>query len=135
MQNTVNQYIRNGLNFSYPHPVTYLYSGNNPANGLVTEILQYFTRYCFLTMWKNREYPLIMNRLRSLCSFPVSTAFLDFTHLARHTFSTTVTLANGISMESVSKMLGHSSILMTKSYARILDISIEKEMNGLNIDI
>jgi len=53
------------------------------------------------------------------------------THCARHTFGTTVTLANRISMESVSKMLGHSSILMTKTYARILDSSIEEEMNGL----
>ena len=53
------------------------------------------------------------------------------THCARHTFATTVTLANGVSMESVSKMLGHSSILMTKQYARILDETISKEMSML----
>lgn len=53
------------------------------------------------------------------------------THCARHTFATTVTLANNVSMESVSKMLGHSSILMTKQYARILDKTVEKEMEGL----
>ena len=52
MQNIVNQYIRNGFNFFYLHQVTYFYSGNNPANGLVTEILQYFTIFCFLAMWK-----------------------------------------------------------------------------------
>lgn len=50
------------------------------------------------------------------------------THLARHTFATTVTLANHVSIENVSKMLGHSSIRMTQHYARILDASIEKEM-------
>lgn len=54
------------------------------------------------------------------------------THLARHTFATTVTLANHVSIENVSKMLGHSSIRMTQHYARILDASIEKEM--LNVE-
>lgn len=53
------------------------------------------------------------------------------THCARHTFATTVTLANGVSMESVSKMLGHSSVLMTKQYAKILDETIGKEMARL----
>lgn len=53
------------------------------------------------------------------------------THCARHTFATTVTLANQISMESVSKMLGHSSLVMTKRYARILDATIGKEMSML----
>jgi site-specific recombinase XerD len=53
------------------------------------------------------------------------------THCARHTFATTVTLANKISMESVSKMLGHSSLAMTKKYARILDSTIGQEMNQL----
>ena len=53
------------------------------------------------------------------------------THCARHTFATTVTLANGISIESTSKMLGHSNIRMTQKYARILDSTIGKEMNQL----
>lgn len=54
------------------------------------------------------------------------------THLARHTFATTVTLANHVSIENVSKMLGHSNIRMTQHYARILDASIENEM--LNVE-
>ena len=54
------------------------------------------------------------------------------THLARHTFATTVTLANKVSIENVSKMLGHSTIRMTQHYARILDASIEHEM--LNVE-
>lgn len=55
MQNTVNQYIRNGLDCYFLYPVTYSQSGNNPANGLVTEIPQYFNRCCFSTMWQNRD--------------------------------------------------------------------------------
>lgn len=50
------------------------------------------------------------------------------THCARHTFATTVTLANNVSIENVSKMLGHKSIKMTQHYARILDSSIANDM-------
>ena len=52
-------------------------------------------------------------------------------HTARHTFATTVTLANKVSMEAVSKMLGHSSLEMTKVYARVLDSSVAEEMRGI----
>jgi site-specific recombinase XerD len=50
------------------------------------------------------------------------------THTARHTFATTVTLLNQVSMEVVSKMLGHSSVNMTKRYARVVDDLITKDM-------
>jgi site-specific recombinase XerD len=53
------------------------------------------------------------------------------THTARHTFATTVTLSNQISMEVVSKMLGHSSINMTKKYARVVDDLISRDMQKL----
>lgn len=53
------------------------------------------------------------------------------THAARHTFATTVTLANHVSMESVSKMLGHTSINMTRKYARIADRLISEDMQKL----
>jgi len=53
------------------------------------------------------------------------------THTARHTFATTVTLANQVSMEVVSKMLGHSSVNMTKKYARVVDDLIKKDMQKI----
>jgi site-specific recombinase XerD len=53
------------------------------------------------------------------------------THTARHTFATTVTLANQVSIEVVSKMLGHSSINMTKKYARVVDDLINKDMQKI----
>ena len=54
------------------------------------------------------------------------------THLARHTFATTVTLNNDIPLETVSKMLGHTSLKTTKIYARLLDKKVGKDMNKLN---
>ena len=50
------------------------------------------------------------------------------THVARHTAATIVFLANDVSMENVSKILGHSNIRMTQHYARVLDSSIMRDM-------
>ena len=50
------------------------------------------------------------------------------THVARHTAATVVFLANDVSMENVSKILGHSNIRTTQHYARILDSSIIRDM-------
>ena len=52
-------------------------------------------------------------------------------HLARHTFATTVTLTQGVPLETVSKMLGHSSTRMTQHYARVLDKNIMEDMQGV----
>jgi site-specific recombinase XerD len=49
-------------------------------------------------------------------------------HIARHTFATTVTLSNGVPMESVSKMLGHRNLKTTQHYAKVLDRKISEDM-------
>lgn len=52
-------------------------------------------------------------------------------HMARHTFATTLCLSNGIAMETLSKMLGHSSIDTTQIYGKITDHKIQEDMTAL----
>lgn len=53
-------------------------------------------------------------------------------HVARHTFATTITLANHVSLQNVSKMLGHSSTKITQHYARVLDQNIMEDMQKVS---
>lgn len=52
-------------------------------------------------------------------------------HLGRHTFATTVTLTNGVPIETVSKMLGHTSLKTTQIYSKVVDTKISRDMNEL----
>ena len=69
-----------------------------------------------------------LKEIADLCGIEKHLTF----HLARHTFATTVTLAKGVPMETVSKMLGHTSIRTTQIYARITDSKIGNDMHELS---
>jgi len=89
--------------------------------------------YCII---KDRAMPVSSNQkmneylkeIAAVCEIdkPLSS------HIARHTFATTVTLLNGVPMESVSKMLGHTNIRTTQIYAKVLDIKVSADMAPLN---
>jgi site-specific recombinase XerD len=49
-------------------------------------------------------------------------------HSARHTFATTVTLSNGVPIETVSKLLGHTKLSTTQIYARVLESKLSEDM-------
>lgn len=52
-------------------------------------------------------------------------------HSARHTFATTVTLSNGVPIETVSKLLGHTKLSTTQIYARVLENKLSEDMQAL----
>ncbi len=52
-------------------------------------------------------------------------------HIARHTFATTITLANGVPIETVSSMLGHTSIRTTQIYAKVVEQKVSDDMKQL----
>ena len=52
-------------------------------------------------------------------------------HIARHTFATTVTLTNGVHIETVSSMLGHKNLRTTQIYAKVVEHKVGEDMDRL----
>lgn len=92
---------------------------------------QYSALLCVSCIWQNCEKSLISNGLRFVVTCLLTVALWVLFHTAGHTFATTVTLANDVALQNVSKMLGHSSTRMTQHYARVLDNSIMKDMQDV----
>ena len=80
-----------------------------------------------LPVLSNQKMNAYLKEIADLCGINKNLTF----HLARHTFATTVTLTNGVSIESVSKMLGHKSLRTTQHYAKILDRKVSDDMKVL----
>ena len=71
------------------------------------------------------------NHLSFIYSFLLSLAFLLLMHVARHTYATTICLSNGVSLETLSKMLGHKNITTTQIYAKVTPPMIDREVTML----
>ena len=88
-----------------------------------------------ITQVSNTLFPTITNEklnsyLKEVANFCGIKKNLTF-HMARHTFATTVTLTNGVPIETVSKLLGHTKIATTQIYARVIDRKVSDDMNTL----
>lgn len=94
------------------------YKGQLP-NGMLLPILS------------NQKMNSYLKEIADICGIEKNLSF----HVARHTFATTVTLSKGVSIESVSKMLGHTNIKTTQIYARITDNKISDDMAMLSVKI
>ena len=86
-----------------------------------------FDTELLLPVLSNQKMNAYLKEIADLCGINKNLTF----HLARHTFATTVTLTNGVSIESVSKMLGHKSLKTTQHYAKIIDKKVSEDMNQL----
>lgn len=77
-----------------------------------------------LPVLSNQKMNDYLKEIAGVCGINKNITF----HLARHTFATTVTLTNGVPLESVSKMLGHKSVRTTQHYAKIVDRKVSDDM-------
>lgn len=132
MQNTVYERKQNGEDFILLHSVTDIRFGNCPANGLVTEQPQYSVAVCIFPTWQNTETSFISNDLRSnfTCMFFLAQP-ITF-HQSRHTFGTLLTISQGVPIETVSRMMGHTNIKTTQIYAKITKEKISQDMEILS---
>jgi site-specific recombinase XerD len=84
---------------------------------------------------KDKVLPILSNQkmnqyLKEIADVCQIDKYLTF-HIARHTFATTITLSNGVPIETVSKMLGHRNLKTTQHYAKILDRKVSNDMQAL----
>lgn len=80
-----------------------------------------------LPVMSNQKMNAYLKEIADLCGIQKNLTF----HIARHTFATTITLSNGVPIESVSKMLGHTNIKTTQHYAKTLDVKVSQDMQAL----
>ncbi len=80
-----------------------------------------------LPVMSNQIYNNYLKEVAALCGIDKTLT----SHIARHTFATTVTLSNGVPIETVSKMLGHTRLVTTQIYAKVLDHKISYDMKAL----
>ncbi|WP_029038499.1 site-specific integrase [Salinimicrobium xinjiangense] len=88
-------------------------------------------RDCILPVLSNQKSNAFLKEIAMMCGINK----LLTTHLTRHTFATTITLTNGVPIESVSKMLGHKDLRTTQHYAKIVDRKISDDMQALKIKL
>ena len=107
---------------------------NIPLLPIPMEILKRYSRLNLLLpndpvlpMLSNQKINAYLKEIADLCGIHKKLTF----HIARHTFATTVTMLNGVPIESVSKMLGHKNIKTTQHYARIVDQKVGEDMKRL----
>lgn len=80
-----------------------------------------------LPVVSNERYNAYLKEIADLCGISKNLT----THVARHTFATTVTAEQGVSTEVVSRMLGHTQLKTTQIYSKITDTRISRDMNRL----
>lgn len=105
-----------------------------PLLPLAESIIQKYA-YHPRTQFSKKLVPIISNQklnsylkeIADQCGISKNLTF----HMARHTFATTVTLTNGVPIETVSKLLGHRSLKTTQIYAKIIEKKVQEDMDIL----
>ena len=102
-----------------PKPLAIIEKYKNNPRVLASEKL--------LPVYSNQNLNAYLKEIADFCGIEKPLTF----HIARHTFATTVTLTNGVPIETVSKLLGHTSIKTTQIYAKVIEQKVSDDMKML----
>lgn len=112
-------------------------TGTKESVPLLPVALQIIEKYCnheyctkydkLLPVNSNQRYNTYLKEIADICGINKKLT----SHIARHTFATTITLANGVPIETVSAMLGHNSIRTTQIYAKVVEQKVSDDMQKL----
>ncbi|WKN44295.1 site-specific integrase [Tunicatimonas pelagia] len=109
-------------------------SSNVPLLSPALEILEKYEDYAevmngkqLLPVITNQKLNAYLKEIADVCGINKKLTF----HIARHTFATTVTLTNGVPIESVSSMLGHKNLRTTQIYAKVVEKKVSADMKAL----
>ena len=80
-----------------------------------------------LPIISNQKVNDYLKEIATICNINKNLTF----HIARHSYATSVLIANGVPIETVSKILGHTNIRTTQIYARITDVKVSNDMELL----
>jgi site-specific recombinase XerD len=104
-----------------------------PKAGILIEKYRGHIRTCnnnsLLPKLSNQKLNSYLKEISDLCGIRKNLTF----HMARHTFATTVTLSNGVPIETVSKLLGHTKLATTQIYAKVVERKVSDDMEKLKL--
>ena len=135
MQKLTKENIVLGIDTRYWIITTRQKTGSKVKVPLLSKAEQLIDKYEQYPKRENTLFPSYSNvsinkflkEIASICNIEKKLTF----HMARHTFATTVTLSNGVPIETVSKLLGHSTITTTQIYAKVIERKVSDDMQKL----
>lgn len=96
---------------------------------LMDKVMDILRKYDFsLPVISNQKYNSYLKILAAFCEVKKHLT----SHVARHTFATTIAIANGVSTEVIAKILGHKNLRTTQLYAKVCQPEVDREFNRLN---
>ena len=97
------------------------------AESLINKYMELCNSDVIFPVISNQKINKYLKQIATICDIHKNITF----HSARHTFATTITLSNGMPIETVSKMLGHNSLKTTQIYARVIESKVSADMQLL----
>jgi site-specific recombinase XerD len=99
------------------------------ADALIEKYSSYKSPKGFIfPVLSNQKMNSYLKEIADVCGIRKTLTF----HIARHSFATTITLSNGVPIETVSKMLGHTNIKTTQIHSKVVDLKISGDMQTLS---